>query len=175
MGRVLLYLYPGCIYREVADVVHALSERHTLDVAAAEVLVVRTDDGVGIEATIARRDVRPSEYRAVIVPGGDVEEPLGDRNGLLLLAELGNRDAAVVGGICNGVVVVGAAGLLDGRRATHTVRPPLATAEHLSVLGPHVERARFVDEDVVVDGGLVTAKPWANAAFARAVIAALTR
>ena len=33
-----------------------------------------------------RSDVDPADFRCVIVPGGDVEEPLHDRAGLALIA-----------------------------------------------------------------------------------------
>lgn len=168
--RVLLFLFPRCAYREVAAAVAELGEHAPVDVVGATRGVVKTADGVGIEATLARAEVDPSAYDVVLVPGGDIEEPLHDPEGLELLGAVADQPNIVIGGICNGAVVLGAAGVLDGRRATHPVRPPAASKQQLEILGPHVEAAHFMDEDVVVDRNLITAKPWADAAFARAVV-----
>ena len=173
MDRALLFLYPGCVYREVADALDALVGRLHVDVCAAEPSCVRVAEGIEIRATLSRTDARSRSYRVVLVPGGDVFEPLHDAAGLRALAAIAGVEGTIVAAICNGVVVVGAAGLLAGRRATHTVRPPGATPQHVEVLGPHVAAAQFVGDDLVVDGSLITAKPWASAEFARAIVAAL--
>ncbi|MEW6713265.1 MAG: DJ-1/PfpI family protein, partial [Candidatus Riflebacteria bacterium] len=77
----------------------------------------------------------------------------------------------VVGGICNGALVLANAGILSNRRCTHTAIPKYAPIpefqELLDFAEPRFAESVYVDEDVVVDGRLITAKPWAHELFAK--------
>lgn len=77
---------------------------------------------------------------------------------------------AVVGGICNGALLVAKSGLLRHRQMTH-----IATAFHaagpefkelIDYAQPYVAQSTFLDQDVVIDDQTVTAKPWAAISFA---------
>ncbi len=171
--RVLVVLFPGCLMLEIQDALAALRAEYPLDVATAGGRVVKSGDGVQLTGALALEVVDPAAYRCAIVPGGDLFAPLHDGETLRVLTGIAARPGAVVGGICNGAVLLGAAGLLNGRRATHPIRPPHASPEQIETLGPFVEGATFVDSAVVVDDGIVTARPTATAEFARALVLAL--
>ena len=104
----------------------------------------------------------------LVVPGGDLESAWNDEP---LLAWLRGTSPTRLGAICHGVVLLGRAGLLKGRRVTHTsVRryaPSPECDDLLATVGPALSGSTYVDEDVVADGDLVTAKPWAALAFAK--------
>lgn len=170
MSRVLLFLYPGCIYRDVAEAVHDLHAVATIDIVGPKRGVIATADGVGIRATWNRKGVTPNVYDAALVPGGDLLEPLGDPACLQLLARLAARRDIVVGAIGTGVVLLGAAGLLRGRRIAHPLQPSVASSEQIATLGHYLEDAIDTDEDVVADGPLLTAVSEARGWFARAMV-----
>lgn len=167
MKPVLLVLYPGCAYTEIAPVVAMLAERPkrflgpSLDpVTTAEGLRVLPD------CTYAQAD--PAGAAAVVIPGGSPDTVMEDAAlHALLRACVGGP---VVAAICNGALVLAAAGVLAGRRVTHTCTPdyaPLPAFEALLRVATAVFASSvFVDEDVVDDGAVITAKPWAAIAFA---------
>jgi transcriptional regulator GlxA family with amidase domain len=78
---------------------------------------VRTDSGaLGISADYALDEV--AEPDVVLVPGGEGNRPLlGDETMLSWLREV-DRTSKWTTSVCTGSLVLGAAGLLEGRRAT---------------------------------------------------------
>jgi cyclohexyl-isocyanide hydratase len=84
----------------------------------------------------------------VMVPGGPGQQDLMEDEVVLDFLRRQARAAKYVTSVCTGSLVLGAAGLLKGRRATSH----WAAIEHLPSLGavPIIER-------VVVDGNIVTA------------------
>jgi cyclohexyl-isocyanide hydratase len=111
---------------------------HTLD-------PVRTDRGMMIVPTVTFADCPPLDV--VMVPGGPGQQDLMEDETALDFLRRQAAQAKFVTSVCTGSLVLGAAGLLRGRRATcHW-----AAIEHLAALG-----AVPVHERVVVDGNIVT-------------------
>lgn len=83
----------------------------------------------------------------LIVPGGDTGVLLADPAAMSAIRRLGEA-AETVASVCTGAIALGAAGLLDGRRATShwSVRHLLAGYGAIAV-----------DERVVADGNVLTA------------------
>jgi cyclohexyl-isocyanide hydratase len=117
-------------------VVHLVS--HTLD-------PVRTDRGMMIVPTITYEDC--PQLDVVMVPGGPGQQDLMEDAVVLEFLQRQARGAKYVTSVCTGSLVLGAAGLLKGRRATSH----WAALDHLGLLG-----ATPVSEKVVVDGNVVT-------------------
>ncbi len=90
--------------------------------------------------TIARTSPRqdcPTRLDILFVPGGFVGETMCDSATLAFLADRGAK-ASYVTSVCNGSLVLAAAGLLDGyRSATHW-----AARGHLAQLGVEVSTER---------------------------------
>jgi protease I len=102
-------------------------------------------------ADVAFADVDPSEYVAVVVPGGRAPEYLrNDPDVRRILKHFFDADAPVAA-LCHGPLILAAAGVRDGRRSS--AYPALAV---------DVETAggTFVDAPDVVDGNLVTGRAW---------------
>jgi protease I len=150
------------------------SPREALRKAGAEVHVVGLEPGdikgwdeddwgraVAVDRTIEQ--VKPDEYDAVVVPGGQINPDLLRVNERAVsfvrtMFEQGKPVAA----ICHGPWVLIEAGIVKGRRMTcyKSIRTDLANAG-----------ATVVDEPVVVDQGLVTSRnPGDLEAFNRKVI-----
>jgi cyclohexyl-isocyanide hydratase len=106
---------------------------------------VKTERGLVIVPTVTCNDC-PS-LDALVVPGGPGQQRLMDDNVVLGFLRRQAAQAKYVTSVCTGALLLGAAGLLSGRRATtHWLSMPL-----LPVFG-----AIAVNERVVVDGNLVT-------------------
>ncbi len=112
----------------------------------------------------------------IVIPGGDCYEAV-NHSGLHQLIQKINSDNALIAGICNGAVVLASAGVLKNRKCTHTAHPKYAPLpefkELLDFSGKVFADSIYVDEDVVIDGNIITAKPRAANEFAKAIVAKL--
>jgi cyclohexyl-isocyanide hydratase len=106
---------------------------------------VKTDRGMEIVPTVTFADCPPLDV--IMVPGGPGQQDLMDDTVVLDFLRRQAATAKYVTSVCTGSLVLGAAGLLKGKRATcHW-----AAIEHLALLG-----AIPVSERVVIDGNVVT-------------------
>ncbi|WP_372791896.1 DJ-1/PfpI family protein, partial [Paraconexibacter sp.] len=109
--------------------------------------LVRTDNGMlALEATATFEDLpRPD---IVVLPGGIGTRALLDDDRLLAWIREAHEHARWTTSVCTGALLLGAAGLLDGLRATtHWLE-----LESLAAFG-----ALPTDERIVVEGSVVTA------------------
>jgi cyclohexyl-isocyanide hydratase len=106
---------------------------------------VRTDRGMQIVPTVTYMTCPPLDI--VMVPGGPGQQDLMEDEAALSFLRKQAAGAKYVTSVCTGSLVLAAAGLLKGKRATcHW-----AAIEHLALLGAIPTRER-----VVVDGNVVT-------------------
>ena len=107
----------------------------------------RTDTGaLGVEADLALADLDSPEV--VLVPGGPGSRPLMRDPEVLEWLRSAHASSTWTTSVCTGALVLGAAGILDGKRAT----THWAFLDRLSELG-----AEPVAERVVEDGKVITA------------------
>jgi cyclohexyl-isocyanide hydratase len=114
--------------------------------------LVRTDTGIGVKpnATFA---TCPRELDILFVPGGFGQQNLmADSEVIAFLADRGAR-AKFVTSVCSGSLLLGAAGLLQGYKATSH----WAVRESLSAFGAEPTDARVVVDRNRITGGGVTA------------------
>lgn len=111
------------------------------------------------DATFA--DVDPDDVDLFVIPGGDPTALIGDEALTGLLRELDRRKTPIAA-ICGGTALLAAAGLLDGRECTGGGD----SIDDMGDLASHFARAIVVDEDVVIDGHIVTATGRAFVEFA---------
>jgi cyclohexyl-isocyanide hydratase len=112
---------------------------------------VATDCGFAIVPTVTRERCEPLDL--VCVPGGyGVAAVMADA-GWIEFVERQARGARYVTSVCTGAFILGAAGLLEGRRAT----THWAYHDLLALFGAEPVQARTVIDDRLVTGGGVTA------------------
>jgi cyclohexyl-isocyanide hydratase len=106
---------------------------------------VKTDRGMEIVPTATFADC--PQLDLVMVPGGPGQQDLMEDEVVLAFLRRQAAGAKYVTSVCTGSLVLGAAGLLKGKRATSH----WAALEHLKPLG-----AIPVSEKVVIDGNIIT-------------------
>ena len=105
------------------------------------------------------------EFDAVIVPGGYAPDMMRRHAPMVKLVREAAQQGKVVAAICHAGWMLVSAGILKGRRATSffSIKDDLVAAG-----------ANWVDEEVVVDGNLITSRrPDDLPVFCRAIVAAL--
>ena len=106
---------------------------------------VTTDRGMQIVPTVTYETCPPLDV--VMVPGGPGQQDLMEDEVALGFLRKQAASAKYVTSVCTGSLVLGAAGLLKGKRATcHW-----AAIDHLAALG-----AQPTSEKIVVDGNVIT-------------------
>jgi len=106
---------------------------------------VTTDRGMQIVPTTTYADCPPLDV--IMVPGGPGQQDLMEDEAALSFLRKQAAGAKFVTSVCTGSLVLAAAGLLKGKRATSH----WAAVDHLALMG-----AIPVREQVVVDGNIVT-------------------
>lgn len=138
-----------------------------VDVASIARGKINGKHGYEVVADRALRDVDPNEYDLLILPGGKAPTKLRREPAAIAIAQDFMRSNKPVAAICHGPQILITAGVLQGRRATcyHSV------AEELQASG-----ALYEDEEVVVDGKLVTSRqPSDLPAFMREIVRLLEK
>jgi protease I len=130
--------------------------------------ITREQPAYHIKATAAFRNIDPAAYMGLVISGGRAPEYLRYDQDLLritrrFLFEYGKPVAAV----CHGIEILTAADCIHGRTVTTVAKCALDAAQG---------GAAYIDQPVVVDGNLVTARTWHdNAPFMKAFVELLKR
>jgi protease I len=103
------------------------------------------------EADVAFADVDPSDYVAVVIPGGRAPEYIRNDPDVQRIVRHFFDNEKPVAQLCHAPLVLAAAGVLNGRRsaAYPALEPDIKAAG-----------AEFVDGGGVVDGVMVSARAW---------------
>ena len=123
--------------------------------------------GIPVQVDEASLAVDAAEIAAFVIPGGYAPDYVRRTPATRSLIRYGYLMGKVVGAIGQGAWVLISAGIAKGR----SVAAPPAVWDDLQNVG-----ARVTDEEVVVDGNLITARDTAALpAFCRALVAALAK
>jgi len=147
MRRIGMLIFPRLTQLDMTGPYEVLARlpNTVVDLVARSLEPVTTDRGMQIVPTVTYEMCRPLDI--VMVPGGPGQQNLMEDEAALDFLRRQAATATYVTSVCTGSLVLGAAGLLKGRRATcHW-----AAIDHLALLG-----AIPVHERVVVDGNIVT-------------------
>jgi len=147
-----MLLYPGLTLLDLIGPHTVFSWFANIHLVWKTTDLVRTDTGIGVKpnATFA---TCPRELDILFVPGGFGHQNLmADSEVIAFLADRGAR-AKFVTSVCSGSLLLGAAGLLQGYKATSH----WAAREGLSAFGAEPTDARVVVDRNRITGGGVTA------------------
>jgi protease I len=123
--------------------------------------------GYPAKADVAAASVTASEFHAIIAPGGFAPDYIRRHPAMIQLVSEMYAQGKVVAAICHGPWVLCSTPALRGRKATgfYAIKDDVVNAG-----------ATWVDEEVVVDGPVITSrKPDDLPAFTVAIIKALQR
>jgi cyclohexyl-isocyanide hydratase len=152
--RVGMLVYSDMILLDLAGplTVFNLSQAETFMVSQ-DLEPVRTDVGIPVKPN-ATFETCPADLDVLFVPGGlrGTIACMKDRATLTFLAKRA-ESARFVTSVCTGSLVLGAAGLLRGYKATSH----WYTREHLAILGAEPVAARVVEDRNRITAGGVTA------------------
>jgi cyclohexyl-isocyanide hydratase len=147
MRRIGMMIFPKLTQLDMTGPYEVLARlpNSTVDLVAQSMAPVTTDRGMQIVPTVTYETCPPLDV--IMVPGGPGQQKLMEDEAALSFLRRQAASAKYITSVCTGSLVLGAAGLLKGKRATcHW-----AALEHLTALG-----AIPVAERVVVDGNVVT-------------------
>jgi len=107
--------------------------------------------GYRLASDIAFRDIKPQEYAGIVLSGGRAPEYTRYDEDLLRTVRYLHQMGLPVASVCHGIEILATAGVIRGKRVT-TVKKCRFDAE---VVG-----ATYIDEPVVVDGNIISARTW---------------
>ncbi|MCL5006089.1 MAG: type 1 glutamine amidotransferase [Acidobacteria bacterium] len=121
--------------------------------------------GYPVEADKSIADVRAEDFDAVVIPGGWAPDFLRQDERMVNFVRDMNAAGKVIGAICHAGWMLSSADIVRGRKATCFK----AIKDDIMHAG-----AKYVDEEVAVDGNLITSrKPTDLPAFCREIAQAL--
>ena len=123
--------------------------------------------GYPVAVDAAADEVKAKDFDAVVIPGGYAPDLMRRSTAMVGLVREAFQQGKVVAAICHAGWMLCSAGILKGKTATcfHAIKDDMVNAG-----------ARYVDEEVVVDGNLITSrKPDDLPAFCREIVKALEK
>ncbi len=99
-------------------------------------------------------DINPNNYDALIIPGGRAPEYIRLNNQVIEITRHFAQTNKPIAAICHGLLVLSAAGVLEGKRCTAY---PACSPDVLQAGGKYCE---IPVDQAIVDGNLVTAPAW---------------
>ena len=165
MKKTAVLLYPLFSLQEIGTLTELLRfyDRETVTFSAGRE-PVKSEDGFTILPDRDLTEFCREEFDSLVLPG--IWEPLPvllDGRNIRFLEQLRGEEALVIAAISSAPLLLGKAGLLEGRRFTHGV-----FEEFLDAF-PVMPRAGMVRTYLVEDGNLITAYSGAFREFAAAV------
>lgn len=164
MKKAAVMLYPLFSLQEISCLTELfLFHNKEIVTYAAERAPVKSEDGFTVLPDRPFQDFRREEIDCLVLPG--IWEPLPvllDRRNIAFLEQFQGDDQLVIAAISSAPLLLGKAGLLEGRRFCHGV------FEEFLEEFPVVPREGVVRAKLVEDGNLVTAHGDAFREFAAA-------
>jgi protease I len=136
-----------------------------VQIVGPEAKVYKSKHGYPATAAVAAKDVSADDFDGVVVPGGFAPDRLRRYQAVLDLVRGVFEKGGVVAAICHAAWVPISAGIMKGKKATcvSAIKDDMINAG-----------ATYLDQEVVVDGNLVTSRtPRDLPAFLPAIIAGL--
>ena len=144
-----------------------VEEGAEVKIIGPEVKEYQSKRGYPVQAEFTADKVKADDFDGVVVPGGFAPDRLRRYFAVLNLVRGVFEKGGVVASICHGAWVLISAGIMKGKRATcvSAIKDDLINAG-----------ATYLDQEVVVDGSLVTSRtPQDLSSYLPAIITALKK
>jgi len=153
---------PGYAIAHINRPAPGFASRYRVKTVGLSRAPIRTMGGLTVVPDLALGELKPGQCAMLILPGAETWEDA--KTDPALAKARAFIDAGVpVAAICGATFGLARAGLLDDRRHTSDAAEFLATSGYRGA-------ARYVNEAVVDDGGVITASAMASLEFARAIL-----
>jgi transcriptional regulator GlxA family with amidase domain len=152
--RIAILIFDGLTALDAIGPYEVLSRIPGVEVrfVATDAGLKRTDTGtLGINADLGIADIRDPDI--VLVPGGEGNRPLMSDTGALDWLRSSHGATTWTTSVCTGALVLGAAGILEGKRAT----THWAYLDRLRDLGADPVAERVVEDGKIITGAGVSA------------------
>lgn len=159
-SSVVALLYPGCIFFELALVMELLANKFQIVCASPDGSDHFASNGSVLRVSAAYGDVDFSACRAVLVPGGNPTSIIENKE-IDRLIYSANSKELLIGAICAGPSVLAKAKILSGKKVAHGYRD-----KQLAFVRSSYPDTEWVEDRMVCDGQIITAKPDAHIDFA---------
>lgn len=157
---VIILLYPGCVFFEIALAIELLAEKYEIIFATPDGFDHQASNGSIIRVATSYNKLDLSNCRAVLVPGGDPGS-IKDNKEIDEVIQAANRNGLWLAAICAGPSILAKAGVLWGKKIAHGYGPA-----QLEFLKNYFEGVHLIDEKFMCDSNVITAKAEAHIDFA---------
>ena len=123
--------------------------------------------GYPVHCDKSYEEVSASQFDGVVVPGGYAPDMMRRHESMVKLVREASQQGKVVAAICHAGWMLASAGIVKGKKATSffSIKDDMVNAG-----------AQWVDEEVVVDGNLITSRrPDDIPAFCREIVKSLSK
>jgi putative intracellular protease/amidase len=159
--KIALFYYDGFAEFEIVLSCLLLHHKHDIMAIALENRVYTSEEQQKFCVDQVLKDVDADAIDLLIIPGGDPAPLMGNQELKSFIEDLVRKNKKI-GGICGGAILLAGLGVLKGKKCTGNtsgVKPGDNDYKYFS-------EAIVSDEQVVVDGNIVTAQGQAYAEFA---------
>ena len=149
---------------QVAEAEAQVPDRFKVLFVGESLEAVRSKGGIEVVPCLTLQDIQNrTDIAAFVVPGADTY--FDGHEQLLETIRVLNGNGVLLAAICGGTVAFARAGVLDHCKHTSNAQGFLATVNYANIDG-------YKEEDVVFDGGVITASGLAPVLFTAAVLRA---
>lgn len=157
---VVVILYPGCIFFEMALVIELLAEKYQIVFATPDGSDHDASNGSLVRANTSYLNIDLTNCRAILIPGGD-PELIKDNKIIFDVIQSANDKELWLAAICAGPLVLAKASVLRGKKIAHGYN-----SKQLEFLQSYFDGVQITEEKFICDGNIITAKPDAYIDFA---------
>lgn len=158
--QIILLLYPGCIFNEVALALELLAQKFEVLAATPDGTDHKASNGLTISVKSAYSELSLDHCAGILIPGGDPGS-VKDNDDLAEVLATAHGKGILLAAICAGPFVLAKAGILKGKKIAHGY-----DQERLRFLVTFFAGVTLTDLPIVKDGNILTAKPEAFIDFA---------
>ena len=149
---------------QVAEAEAQVPDRFKVLFVGESLEAVRSKGGIEVVPCLTLQDIQNrTDIAAFVVPGADTY--FDGHEQLLETIKVLNKNEVLLAAICGGTVAFARAGVLDHCKHTSNAQGFLASVNYANIDG-------YKEEDVVFDGGVITASGLAPVLFTAAVLRA---